>query len=237
MKLVRALLRLIVIIVFSIIAHDLSAETFSPYRSTPRAVQTSLNCNTFTFDATKSQLPESSDISFLWDCGDGVISTDPIVTQTYHRSGEYNVHLSITDHAGFECSTAVTSRAVRVNIPPHASFMSEDNACINEPITFDANTSYAEIEKDLIYTWNFGDGEIHRGAAWVKKAYKHGGDYKVLLTVDDQSGTYCNSHTTEKMIHINAPPVADAGGNIILRCSDDPENMIIHFDEIGRAHV
>ncbi|MCK5081809.1 MAG: PKD domain-containing protein, partial [Candidatus Omnitrophica bacterium] len=216
----------------------LYADTPYQYRNTANKPLSSLKCNEFTFDATRSQLPKSPNISFLWDFGDGITSADPIATHTYQQSGDYTVNLSITDNSGFECSTATTSQTVRVNIPPHASFISEDRACINEEMTFDAGTSYTDAGKNLDYSWNFGDGEIRKGPSQIKKSYAKGGDYRIRLTVDDQSGTFCSDQTAEKIVHINEPPLAEAGDAVILRCvGDNREDMIIHFDASATTDV
>ena len=208
----------------------LYADTPYQYRNTANKPLSSLKCNEFTFDATRSQLPKSPNISFLWDFGDGITSADPIATHTYQQSGDYTVNLSITDNSGFECSTATTSQTVRVNIPPHASFISEDRSCVNEELTFDAGTSYADGGKSLKYFWNFGDGDTRKNTSRVKKSYAKGGNYRIRLTVDDQSGTFCSEQVAEKMIHINEPPSADAGEDVIFRCVDNREDAVIHFD-------
>jgi PKD repeat protein len=192
--------------------------------------KTSLKCNEFTFDATQSNLPESPDISYLWDFGDGKTSTEPVVTYVYKESGDYTVKLSVTDNSGFECSTAVTSQTVRVNMPPHASFVSEDKACVNEPVSYDANASYDDIAKELTYAWNFGDGTVLEGSPRVKKAYLKGGDYRIQLTTDDQSATTCSRATAEKLIHINEAPIAEAGPELILKCIGENEDIAVNFD-------
>jgi PKD repeat protein len=192
--------------------------------------KTSLKCNEFTFDATQSNLPESPDISYLWDFGDGKTSTEPVVTYVYKESGDYTVKLSVTDNSGFECSTAVTSQTVRVNMPPHASFVSEDKACVNEPVSYDANASYDDIAKELTYAWNFGDGTVLEGSPRVKKAYPKGGDYRVQLTTDDQSATTCSRATAEKLVHINEAPIAEAGPELILKCIGENEDIAVNFD-------
>lgn len=216
----------------------LYAETFNQHPNVGNVPLTSRKCNEFTFDATRSKLPKSPHISFLWDFGDGTTSNDPVVTHRYQRSGDYTVSLSVTDHSGFECSTATTTRTVRVNIPPHASFISKDRSCVNTPITFDAGTSHADPGKKLNFLWNFGDGDTREGSSLVEKSYARGGDYRVLLTVDDNSGTFCSNQTAEKIIHINEPPMAEAGDAIILKCIDRrEEHAVIHFDASATTDI
>jgi len=226
-----------VIAIFGIPKGYLHAQTPAQYGKVQNAPLTSLKCNEFTFDATQSKLPAGSDVSFYWDFGDGTTSTDPVVTHTYAQSGHYVVNLSVTDNSGFECSTSVTSRNIRANIPPKASFVSKDRACVNESIAFDASTSYAESDKTLTYSWNFGDGTIRREGPHILKSYPKGGNYKVSLTVDDRSGASCSTHTAEKVIHINEPPVAQAGEDVILKCAGDSQDMVVHFDASATKDV
>ncbi|MCK4882175.1 MAG: PKD domain-containing protein, partial [Candidatus Omnitrophica bacterium] len=67
---------------------DLYAQTVYQNRNSANVPLTSLKCNEFTFDATRSEIPKSPNISFLWDFGDGLTSADPVVTHTYQKSGD-----------------------------------------------------------------------------------------------------------------------------------------------------
>lgn len=187
-------------------------------------------CNQFTFDATKSHDPDSEDLNYLWDFGDGTTSTDPIVTHTYNQSGNYLVELSITDQQGLECSTGVTSQMIRVNIPPYAHFHSDKAACTDQEILFDASASYDDNNNKLDYKWDFGDGTQAGNQMKVTKKYTKGGEYTVRLTVNDNDVSVCNTQTKEEIIHINEPPIADAGLEEILRCVENDEDFEIFFD-------
>ncbi|HQP10141.1 MAG TPA: PKD domain-containing protein, partial [Candidatus Omnitrophota bacterium] len=203
------------IFICAVAGQDLSADTFRSPAIPDAIAQTSRACNEFTFDATQSTVPVSSDITYFWSFGDGSTGMDPVVTHTYYRSGDYMVNLTVTDNSGFECSSATTSKLVRANIPPRALLVSDDSACVNEPMVFDATTSYAEDSKRLRFSWDFGDGDTREGGAYHTKSYNRGGDYTARLTVDDQSMTACSTDTATKKIRINAPPIADAGNDTI----------------------
>ena len=187
-------------------------------------------CNTFTFDATGSEVPQEADASFLWDFGDGTTSREPIVNHTYLFSGTYTVSLSIVDEQGSICEPSVATRTVQVHVPPRAFFFGPDSACIDDPVNFDATASYADDGSYLDYTWDFGDGETRRGSPLVRKAYRQGGSYEVNLTIDDRSGMKCSTDNAKRTIHINEPPKADAGPDNILRCSDNKADTVVHFD-------
>lgn len=199
----------------------------------------SLQCNQFTFDASSSYDPDNENIDFLWDFGDGKTSPKSIVSHTYSKSGIYNVKLSITDNSGLNCSTAVTTQSLVVNLPPKAILAVSDNICSNQKTTFDASSSYDDSGSDLTYAWNFGDGTaLIEGSAKETKIYPKGGNYRVSLTVEDTSGTNnCSRNTIEKIVHINEPPVANAGDDIILKCVSNDGDMSIDFDASSSSDI
>ena len=191
---------------------------------------TSSKCNEFTFDATGSYDPDDKNLDFEWNFGDGNSSRDPIINYIYDRSGDYEVGLSVTDNSGLQCSTAVTKQMVRVNIPPYASFIGPDMICVDQAAIFDASGSYDDSGENLGYKWQFGDGSYTSGSKTATKTYTKGGTYNVALEVDDQSGTVCNTENFQKTIHVNAPPVANAGQENILKCVNGDGDLLVHFD-------
>lgn len=200
-------------------------------------VLTSKRCNQFTFDASSSYDADNENISFEWDFGDGLKSNEAIINHAYEKSGEYNVVLKITDNSGLECSTAQTSQRVRVNLPPIPALIVADQACTNEPVSFDASASQDDSRTELDFLWDFGDGTTSTSKKRVNKIYQQGGDYKVTLTVDDKSNMVCSTDSIEKIIHINEPPKADAGQDEVLRCVDSDEDMIVNFDASASKDV
>lgn len=189
-----------------------------------------IKCNQFTFDATDSFDPDNETLSFFWDFGDGQTSRDSIVTHTYNKSGNYTITLTVTDNSGMECNTAVASRLVEVNLPPHVSFEAEEMVCTEQEIIFDASASYDDSKNRLNYDWDFGDGTTARNKPRVAKSYSKGGKYTASLTIDDNCGTVCSSRTEEKIIHVNEPPVAEAGEDTILKCISEDTDIVVNFD-------
>jgi len=224
-------------IIYSIIVINANAEIFQQNGHRQNTPLISPKCNEFTFDASKSHIPHSQNISYLWDFGDGYTSLEPIVTHIYQHAGDYTVALSITDNTNPKHGTEMISQLVHVNIPPKVSLSSENRSCINKPLTFDATTVDSNGRTNFNYFWNFGDGTISQGESQVAKTYKQGGDYKVLLTVKDQSGNSCGTKQIEKVVHINEPPQAETGHDEILRCVTGPLDMIIDFDASATTDV
>ena len=171
-------------------------------------------CNTFTFDGRKSYDCDcSSCLTYAWDFGDGTTSTEPVVTHTYEKGGEYTVTLTVKDNSGLECDTDVTTEKVTVNTPPVAAFTAPEKACCGTEVTFDASSTTDDTPGNISYCWNFGDGTTGDGKV-VTHTYNKSGSYKVVLNVDDGAGSACSTDCTSKCIAINAGPTADAGCDI-----------------------
>jgi len=186
-------------------------------------------CNTFTFDARESYDVDNQNLSFLWDFGDGNTSTEPVVTHIYEKGGEYTVTLKVQDDSGLPCDTATTSTVISVNTAPVASFVAPDLACINTNITFDASLTEDETSENLSYYWDFGDSNKEEGKR-IKHIYKRGGVYKVSLSVDDNEDTSCSKDIAQKTIHINTPPIADAGDDITICLKSFDDKYEVSFN-------
>ncbi|MCX5657889.1 MAG: PKD domain-containing protein, partial [Candidatus Omnitrophica bacterium] len=172
-------------------------------------------CNKFTFDASSSYDPGNKKLSFLWDLGDGTTSESPIVTHVYEKAGEYKVSLRVKNDSGLGCDTAFTTETVKVNITPKVIFSAPDVVCVGKEVILDASGTIDNTPEALSYKWDLGDGTKAEGVR-VTKIYERGGTYKIKLEADDNSGTPCSKGSFSKSIKVNAPPIADAGGDIRL---------------------
>ncbi len=164
-------------------------------------------CNEFTFDATSSFDPDNQALTFHWDFGDGNTSKEPIITHRYATGGEYNVILSVQDSSGLHCDTAVSSQVVSANTLPIADAGPNHVCCLDTVSEFDGSQSYDADGDNLTYTWNFGDGATGDGAQ-VTHIYTTIGKYLVTLTVNDNSGTRCDTATDSFTAVVNATPTS-----------------------------
>lgn len=223
---------LIILSVITFISFTSSAtwakQVKTPTKASSDPISTA-RCNQFTFDATGSHDPDNENINYLWDFGDGQTSTESVVNHIYEKSGDYNVTLTITDNSGKSCSTAVTSQLVRANIKPHADLTVPEAACTNQDVRVDASNSFSE-NKNLNYRWDLGDGSKVLNQKKISKIYTQGGDYRISVTVDDNNQTSCSTDTSEKVIHVNEPPIAEAGAETVLKCVSDDQDMDVAFD-------
>jgi len=147
------------------------------------------------FDASSSEDPDGSIISYLWDFGDGTTAVGVKVNHAYEDNGVYNVTLTVIDDDG----AIASSRADKTvsNRPPVASFT--ENATVvkkGEVIHFDASGSYDSDGSILSYFWNFGDDTNATGMV-VDHAYAEDGNYTVILTVTDNDGASSSLSATK----------------------------------------
>lgn len=168
---------------------------------------------------------ESSDsdgkiVSCQWLFGDGSPAEDGItVRHVWHFPGIYPLVLAVDDGKGVSNSRTQTSALVVVNIPPIAHAGHDRIVSPGEDILFDASASKDPDGSIISLQWDFGDGEMLKSNAgnpkWEEAVhrYEKPGDYQVRLVITDDSETGCNIAEDTVNIRVNAPPVADAGGD------------------------
>ncbi|MDP5172833.1 MAG: PKD domain-containing protein, partial [Bacteroidia bacterium] len=120
--------------------------------------------------------------NWLWQFGDGGVSTAKNPTYTYTNPGLYNVQLTVLDSEGCQ---ATISKSNYINPTfPNANFTSNDTiSCPGAFITF-VNQSTGT---GLSYVWNFGDGTTST-AVNPTKVYPANASYTVSLTATDLNG-------------------------------------------------
>jgi hypothetical protein len=89
-------------------------------------------------------------------------------------------------------------------------FRKQDMGGCNE-FTFDATSSFDPDNQALTYRWDFGDGTISEEPI-VTHRYESGGEYNVILSVQDSSGLDCDTAVSSQVVTVNTPPVADLTG-------------------------
>jgi len=97
-----------------------------------------------------------------------------------------------------------------LNQPPIANFIySPEKPVVNQPVTFDASSSYDPDGKITVYEWDFGDGNItNTTEETIKHFYSEAGSYKVTLTVKDDKGA---TNSTAKVITVYSRAIFDTG--------------------------
>lgn len=139
--------------------------------------------------------------TYLWDFGDGSISTQENPTHIYTIPGSYAVTLTAADAAG--CSGTKTSNTIFTVPGPVAKFnFSTTAGCAPVTIAFSDSSINASQ-----YFWSFSDGDSSKQISPLH-TFSQAGTYQVTLIVNDASG--CESiFTHPDLISIAETPVAD----------------------------
>ncbi|MCP4412087.1 MAG: PKD domain-containing protein, partial [Gammaproteobacteria bacterium] len=96
---------------------------------------------------------------------------------------------------------------VKVNTPPVADAGPNHVCCLETVSEFDGSKSFDADGDNLTYTWDFGDGNTGEGAQ-VTHVYTTIGKFVVTLTVNDNSGTRCDTATDSFTAVVNATPTS-----------------------------
>ena len=160
------------------------------------------------FDASDTNDSDGDDLKYTWDFGDGTDAQGGTnVTHAYNAGGVYSVRLTVDDNRGTACSKDLAVMNVRINTPPVADAGPNHVCCLNAVSDFDGSKSFDADGDTLSYKWNFGDGNTGEGAK-VTHVYSKQGTYFVSLTVNDNSGTKCDSATDSFTAVVNAKPTS-----------------------------
>ncbi len=113
-------------------------------------------CNPLTIQPRPNVVVSDPVVSYLWNFGNGVTSTQQFPTYTYTQAGNYDVSLTITTANG--CTETVTMvRGVRVGNKPKAGFtLQPPVVCVEQGIKF-VDTSLGDVDQWL---WNFGNTDF-----------------------------------------------------------------------------
>lgn len=160
-----------------------------------------------TFDASSSYDPDGEIVSYGWDldASDGiqVDAEGELVTHTYAEAGDYTIRLTVTDNDGLTDSTQQTVKVQEVQ-PPVASFTySPENPVVDEPVNFDATSSYDPDGAIDSYYWNFGDGSAST-ANNPSHVYSNPGTYTIRLTITDNHRL---TDSAQLMLEVKPVPV------------------------------
>ncbi|HEV8507112.1 MAG TPA: PKD domain-containing protein [Chitinophagaceae bacterium] len=182
-------------------------------------------CNGTTINFTAVNVDATSIASWLWDFGDGHISTSSLTaSHGYDVPGIYTVSLIITDVLG--CSD--TSKLDITVFGPKAQFFSSVSVvCLynNAPILF-TDSSVTDGTHSLVKRiWNYGDGIVDSTTpAPYNHLYKTEGSYDVTLTVVDNYG--CRDSMVKPAAVDISDPVADFYSPDTASCINKPVRFI-----------
>jgi len=124
------------------------------------------------------------------------VDQDRFVNRTYQRN------LTVTSPTEIEIQLAESKAVADFSVAP-------SDPTVNETVTFDASSSFAEAEIQN-YTWTFGDGTtINTTNATVNHTYETAGNYSVSLTVEDANG---NTDTATQEVTVEESELSAGDG-------------------------
>ncbi|MDP8234364.1 MAG: PKD domain-containing protein [Candidatus Saelkia tenebricola] len=185
---------------------------FLRINSKPSAIITKVNDNCVDkevyFNASGSNDPDGDTLSYTWNFGDGITEkvTSSKVVHTYKTGGSYVISVTIDDGSETACSSASDSSKIKINTPPVVKLNMIKLCCVDMEQKFDASQSFDTDRDTLSHTWYLGDGTHAKGAK-ISHAYTKPGTYRVILEVNDGSGTECSSNSITEIIKVHGNPV------------------------------
>jgi len=167
------------------------------------------------FDGSRSSDPDGGIVAYEWDFGDGSSATGIEARHRYRKPGTYTAQLTVEDEADQGNSVATDNLTVTVNARPEPVIGGPAVACVDAEETWRAEKNGALAQ----HAWVFGDG-ADAGGDLARHAYAKPGRYDLVLYADDGKGLANSRGHTTLVVHVNQPPVAAAGPDLLV-CPGD----------------
>ncbi len=174
-----------------------------------------------TLSGTQSFDLDGTIADYRWTFSDGdAEASGSETTRTFEFPGVYTAQLTVTDDSNTNNATAQDTARIRINQSPLAT-PGADIATWDATVAFDGAASADPDGDALTYAWDFGDGTAPVSGVRVTHTYAAGGNYPVVLTVDDGTGLANASNVSSLTLTINQVPIADPGGDKVV-CAGSP---------------
>jgi hypothetical protein len=145
--------------------------------------------------------PDGMVVEYSWRSSvDGVLSDSSTFNTSNLTVGTHTIYFKVKDDSGEwsdEVSTEVVvnpNASTPVNKYPVANAGGLYSCYVDEKISLIGSGSYDEDGTIIEYFWDFGDGTIGRGVS-PTHIYSRPGNYTVVLTVKDDSGSIASDVT------------------------------------------
>ena len=168
------------------------------------------------FDASRSSDPDGDNLTFLWDFGDGSISTNKLISYSYKNQGSFNITLTVDDLNGGKNSTSETITILPPgnNPPEKPSISGPDNGSKN--IEYSFSIWSIDLDNDNIsYVINWDDGtstttvfDLSNVTVNQTNQWEKAGVYSIIVTANDGK---TDSQSAKHIMLIDAINVKDIG--------------------------
>ncbi len=165
------------------------------------------DCVSVVLDASRSSDPDGDQLSFEWKSGGEAIGAGPRIVHQFPGPGLYPVEMTVRDNSGYIADRRILERSVRINQPPGSAPAAPSGGAPGESLVFNGSGSSDADGRITVWRWDYGDGTGATGAV-TRHAFAVPGHYRVTLTVEDDSRSFCASDSRSLSVHINSPPVA-----------------------------
>jgi len=191
---------------------------------TKPAFEAAPSCYLFKF---KNQLPDTVAVNggWLWNFGDGSISSEVSPSHLYQNEASYKVSLQYARKN--QCS-ANASKTITTSASFYAGFVYHSNQ--NEAIFLPLDTSEAH------YHWDFGDRDTTDSTSPVH-LFKNIGTYPVSLLIRSSGG--CETNYTDSISVTTAGIQTLIANSNLFAANPNPfkNTLVIHYEIIGSKYV
>jgi PKD repeat protein len=168
------------------------------------------NCGSIAFDASQSADPDTDALTYLWEFGDGTMSTDVSGVHRYDAPGRYKGRLLVTDSSGQVGNGSVSLFDIDVRRPPTADAGPDMVVAPGTEVVFDGSASQPGDRPITRYLWNYQGDNVGTGAA-ATHVFAEPGRYNITLQVEEADLGACSTAADRSVVVVNAPPLADSG--------------------------
>ncbi len=176
-----------------------------------------LNDNQISF-----QNNSTNSTNYLWDFGDGFVSSQPNPVHHYNTPGTYQVNLIVSNQFGCQHNASVGNIQIHPVQQSNINLLTSGIHC-DSSFQFEFGAANTGLSN---YRWTFGDGHSAFGTT-AQHTYNAFGNYNVGLITTDNNGCIDTTYLPNP-IHV-AAPVHDFSSPMPTTCAGTP----IHLDAVG----
>ena len=210
----------------------------------PKAAFSTSTGNTIQLNTTvnfynNTNTANTNGVTYLWNFGNGVMSTAYSPSYTYTVPGEYVVTL-IAENAQTECRDTtrqtITVKNFNTGFTTNTSFIGNHGSCPPVRANFvNTSSNYTKLE------WDFGDGFTLENQSYPSHVYAKPGKYIVTLKVYGYNGL---TGTYKDTVFVNAPTATIKAddlegciGNKVLLNAPVHNNSVTYLWDFGNGQV